>query len=86
MNIDIVKTDRNGTNLEIGDFVDLYDWGKDHTLIGRVQLEFDEDEGCVTCNPCMIADQYDFWTKALPNCEKVENDTRSYSEIYNYHQ
>lgn len=71
MKIDIEKKDRTGTPLEIGDKVELYDWGRTPNLIGIVEIVWDVDEGRVSCDPTLVEDAYDFWTKALPRCRKV---------------
>ena len=71
MQINIQKKDRNGTELNIGDTIDLYDWGANGEKLATVKIVFDQDEGRVTTEPCIIDDGYDFWTKALPRSEKV---------------
>jgi hypothetical protein len=87
MQVNINVVDCNGNELEIGDFVDLYDWGynSSNKLLGRVEIIFDDTTGTITCEPDLINDNYDFWSKALPKCKKVENTNynRSYSEIKN---
>lgn len=74
MKIEIQKTDRFGNSLEIGDQVELFDWGAPshgQKPLGVVTLVWDEDEGRVSCNPVLVEDPHDFWTKALPNCVKI---------------
>ena len=71
MNIVVNKSDRNGQSLNIGDTVDLYDWGGGNNKLATVVLIFDDVEGRVSTEPCIVEDPYDFWTKALPRCEKI---------------
>ena len=74
MKIEIQKTDRFGNSLEIGDLVELFDWGAPphgHKPLGVVTLVWDEDDGRVSCDPLLVEDPHDFWTKALPNCVKI---------------
>ena len=71
MNIVVNKSDRNGQSLNIGDTVDLYDWGGGNNKLATVVLIFDDVEGRVPTEPCIVEDPYDFWTKALPRCEKI---------------
>ncbi len=65
------KRDFYGKSLEIGDLVELYDWGAERKSLGIVELVWDVDEGRVSCFPLIIEDAYDFWTKALPCCVKI---------------
>jgi len=73
MKIEIEKTDRFGKPLEIGDTVELFDWGVggDQLSLGVVTLIWDVDDGRVSCDPMVVEDAYDFWTKALPRCVKA---------------
>ena len=71
MNIVVNKSDRNGQSLNIGDTVDLYDWGGGNNKLATVVLIFDDVEGRVSTEPCIVEDPYDFWTKALSRCEKI---------------
>jgi hypothetical protein len=71
MNIEFVITDRHGANLEIGDCIEIFNWGKEGESLGQAQLIWDEDEGRVSTTPCIIDDAYDFWKKAIPNCKKL---------------
>lgn len=74
MKIETTMKDRDGRDIEIGDSVELFDWG--HTSsgngsLGIVKVIWDVDEGRVSCEPCIVEDAYDFWTKALPRSRKV---------------
>lgn len=71
MKIETPVFDRNGTPLEIGDTLDIYDWGGKCEKIGTAVLSFDEDEGRISTIPVVVEDAYDFWTKALPRSIKV---------------
>ncbi len=71
MKIEAKMNDRNGIPLNIGDTVELFNWGSGFQSLGMVKLYWDSDEGRVNCNPCIVEDAYDFWTKALPRCQKV---------------
>ena len=74
MKIEIQKMDRLGNSLEIGDQVELFDWGAQshrQKQLGVVTLVWDEDDGRVSCDPVLVEDPNDFWTKALPNCVKI---------------
>jgi hypothetical protein len=71
MNINVEIKDRNGAFLEIGDYVDIYDWGRPYDLIGRAEIYFDTDEGCIALNPQLIEDNYNLVSKALPRSVKV---------------
>lgn len=71
MNIQIDKKDREGNQLEIGDKVELFDWGDKYESLGVAELVWDNDDGRVSCDPQMNIDAYDFWTKAIPRCRKV---------------
>jgi len=72
MQIEARMNDRNGTPLNIGDKVELFNWGfRDKESLGIVTLCWDIDEGRVNCDPCIVGDAYDFWTKALPRSQKV---------------
>jgi hypothetical protein len=71
MKIDVVIEDRDGTPLEIGDTVELFDWVCVKVSLGTTVISWDPDEGRVSCLPCLIDDANDFWTKALPRCRKV---------------
>jgi hypothetical protein len=65
-------TDRNGVSLELGDVVDLLNWGVEGESLGLTQIIWDVDQGRVSCDPLLVEDPYDFWTKALPRCKKVK--------------
>ena len=71
MNININLKDRNGNNLELGDEIELYDWGRDAKFLGKAILEWDATEGRISCDPPIVADAYDFFSKAIPRCQKV---------------
>lgn len=71
MRIETKMKDKNGIELNIGDTINLYDWGGSHSKIGTCVIVFDESEGRVSTEPCLIEDAYDFWSKALPRSEKV---------------
>ena len=71
MVIEVNKTDRNGNSLNIGDTIDIYDWGKEPVKIATVTLIFDDVEGRISSEPCVVNDAYDFWTMALPRCQKI---------------
>jgi len=66
------KCDFYGKRLEIGDLVELYNWGAGGESLGIVELVWDVDEGRVSCVPLIVEDAYDFWTKALPRCVKIK--------------
>ena len=74
MKIEVTVADKNGVPLEIGDKVEIFDWGvKPNTgPLGVVELIWDEDEGRVSCEPLLVEDAHDFWSKVLPGCVKVE--------------
>ena len=71
MDINITKKDRNGNDLQLGDTVDVYDWGGEGTKIGTAKLTWCNDKGRVCLEPNLVEDPYDLWTKALPRSEKV---------------
>ena len=74
MKIEIKKTDRFGKPLEIGDTVELFDWGSTAVCqqsLGTATLTWDSHEGRVSSDPVIVEDAYDFWTKALPRCVKA---------------
>jgi len=71
MNININLKDRNGNNLELGDEIELYDWGRDAKFLGKAILEWDATEGRISCDPPIVGDAYDFFSKAIPRCQKV---------------
>lgn len=70
MTINVLAQDRNHNNLEIGDTVELFDWGSGISL-GIVTICFDFKKGCISSDPCIVDDTYDFWTKCLPLYRKL---------------
>ena len=72
MEIEVKMNDRNEKPIEIGDHVELFDWGQQPNCLGIVEVIWDADEGRVSCNPCIVEDAHDFWTKALPRSCKVQ--------------
>lgn len=75
MVIKVDLKDRNGATLELGDMVELFDWSFYHRTepvsLGIAELRSDKSEGRLSCNPTIVEDAYDFYTKALPICVKV---------------
>lgn len=72
MQLTINLTDKDNYPIDIGDSVRLFDWGNDKKLLGITQIVWDSNEGRISCNPCLVEDPYDFFTKALPNCRKYQ--------------
>ncbi len=73
MKIDVKMNDRDGKPLEIGDSVELFDWGHGLAVssLGTAKIIWDYDEGRVSCDPMIVENSYDFWTKALPRSRKL---------------
>jgi len=74
MKINIDLKDRDGNNLELGDEIELYDWGRNATFLGKATLEWDADEGRISCDPRIIEDAYDFISYAIPRCRKITTE------------
>ncbi len=79
MKIEVLMKDKDGNPIEIGDKVELFNWGREERSLGIVEIIWDIDEGRVSCSPTIVEDSYDFWTKALPRSrkqfERQENKT-----------
>jgi hypothetical protein len=71
MKIKICIKDAYNKEINIGDKVELFDWGKSGKLLGIVTVIWDTNEGRISCHPCIVEDPYDFVTKALPRCRKL---------------
>lgn len=71
MKIEVEIKDRDGNPIEIGDSVELFDWGGVGRSLGVVEIVWDSTEGRVSSIPDPVQDAYDFWSKALPRCRKV---------------
>ncbi len=71
MKIEVKMKDKDGYDLEIGDKVELFDWGKVKKSLGIVEIIWDVDEGRVSSYPLIVEDNYDFWTKCLPQSKKI---------------
>jgi hypothetical protein len=71
MKLDIKVTDKDKNPIEIGDSVELFDWGTCKKSLGFVKIVWCASEGRISSDPCLVEDPYDFFTKALPNCRKV---------------
>ena len=72
MIIELNITDKDGDELNIGDKIELYDWGVSRDFLGIGELIFCSDEGRLTTKPEIVEDAYDFYTKALKYCKKHE--------------
>lgn len=71
MQLSVDMKDRDGNDLKIGDLIHMYDWGGSHDSIGTAQIVWNSDEGRISTEPCLVEDPYDFWTKAIPRCTKI---------------
>jgi hypothetical protein len=71
MNINVDITDRNGSPINMGDSVELFDWGGAHNSLGIVTVVWDSSEGRISSTPNIVDDAYDFFTKALPRSIKI---------------
>lgn len=71
MKIEVEIKDRDGNPIEIGDSVELFDWGGVGRSLGVVEIVWDSTEGRVSSIPDPVQDACDFWSKALPRCRKV---------------
>jgi hypothetical protein len=74
MKIEIEVKDRDGNDINIGDKVEIYDWGVRKTPMGIVEIIWDVDTGSVSCQPQIVDDPYDFWSKALPRSRKIMSE------------
>lgn len=72
MFIDFDVRDKNGVPINIGDTVELFDWGGDHKSLGKTVIAWDSSEGRLSCTPNIVDDAYDFFSKALPRCIKID--------------
>lgn len=71
LHIQMQLYDRDGLPIELGDWVELFDWGASKKSLGLTKITWDHSSGRVRGEPDIVEDPYDFFSKALPRCRRM---------------